>query len=79
MLQGCDASILLDSTATVAAEILSIPNRNSIGGLDVITTIKASIENSCPGVVSCADLVTLGSFYSVVLVWEHVSLSVLPA
>lgn len=65
--QGCDASILLDDTATNQSEKSARPNQFSIRGYEVIDTIKASLESACPGVVSCADTVTLASFFSVVL------------
>lgn len=57
-LQGCDASILLDSTAKNTAEKEAVPNL-SLGGFDVIDEIKTQLEKTCPGVVSCADILAL--------------------
>ncbi|VVB17058.1 unnamed protein product [Arabis nemorensis] len=61
---GCDASILLDGSDS---EKLAIPNVNSARGFEVIDTIKAAVENACPGVVSCADILTLAARDSVFL------------
>ncbi|EOA23052.1 hypothetical protein CARUB_v10003822mg [Capsella rubella] len=61
---GCDASILLDGTDS---EKLAIPNVNSVRGFEVIDTIKAAVEKACPGVVSCADILTLAARDSVCL------------
>ncbi|KAK4428094.1 putative Peroxidase 48 [Sesamum alatum] len=60
---GCDASVLLDG---IESEKDSLPNQ-SLRGFDVIDTIKQKLENACPGVVSCADIVTLGARESVLL------------
>ncbi|KAK7331261.1 hypothetical protein VNO77_25481 [Canavalia gladiata] len=65
--QGCDASILLNNTATIESEQQALPNNNSIRGLDVVNQIKTAVENACPGVVSCADILTLASEISSVL------------
>ncbi|KAK7331262.1 hypothetical protein VNO77_25482 [Canavalia gladiata] len=65
--QGCDGSILLNNTATIVSEQQALPNNNSIRGLDVVNQIKTAVENACPGVVSCADILTLAAERSVVL------------
>ncbi|XP_023739839.1 cationic peroxidase 1 [Lactuca sativa] len=63
---GCDASVLLDDTANFTGEKTAIPNNNSLRGFDVIDTIKSQLESSCPGVVSCADIVAKAALDSVV-------------
>lgn len=63
-LQGCDGSILLDSTANNIAEKEAIPNQ-SLAGFDVIEEVKTNLEYTCPGVVSCADIVALAARDSV--------------
>ncbi|CAI0405081.1 unnamed protein product [Linum tenue] len=72
-LQGCEASILLDETASIATEKTAVPNQ-SVRGYDVIDDIKAELEEACPGVVSCADILTLAARDSVVYLggpsWE---------
>jgi peroxidase len=67
-LQGCDASIILDDVGTFVGEKTAFPNANSVRGYEVIDQIKAAVEASCPGVVSCADIVTLAARDGTVLV-----------
>ncbi|KAK7331263.1 hypothetical protein VNO77_25483 [Canavalia gladiata] len=59
--QGCDASILLNDTASIVSEQSAGPNNNSIRGLDVVNQIKTAVENACPGIVSCADILALAA------------------
>ncbi|KAF3447295.1 hypothetical protein FNV43_RR12478 [Rhamnella rubrinervis] len=65
--QGCDASVLLDDSATIASEKRSGPNSNSIRGFEVIDEIKAKLEEECPNTVSCADILALAARGSTVL------------
>lgn len=65
--QGCDASVLLDDSSTIASEKNSNPNRNSLRGFEVIDEIKAELEKHCPQTVSCADIVALAARGSTVL------------
>ncbi|KAG4991209.1 hypothetical protein AAZX31_09G101400 [Glycine max] len=65
---GCDASILLDQGGNITqSEKNAAPNVNSIRGFDVVDNIKSSLESSCPGVVSCADILALAAESSVSL------------
>ncbi|CAL9119490.1 unnamed protein product [Musa textilis] len=58
---GCDASILLDDTATFTGEKNAFPNINSAGGYEVIDTIKSNVEAACQATVSCADILALAA------------------
>ncbi|KAK4744271.1 hypothetical protein SAY87_010583 [Trapa incisa] len=63
---GCDASVLLDDTDTFTGEKTAGPNNNSLRGFEVIDSIKSQLECACPGVVSCADILTVAARDSVV-------------
>ncbi|KAE8720377.1 Peroxidase 4 [Hibiscus syriacus] len=64
---GCDASILLDDTATITGEKNAAANRNSARGFEVIDTIKSNVETACRATVSCADILALAARDGVVL------------
>ncbi|XAR73827.1 Peroxidase [Bertholletia excelsa] len=59
--QGCDASVLLDSGGGIISEKGSVPNRNSARGFEVLDEIKSALEKECPSTVSCADILTLAA------------------
>ncbi|KAJ0837845.1 putative peroxidase [Helianthus annuus] len=56
--QGCDASILLNDPATTERTALS---NTGVGGYDVIDAAKSAVENICPGIVSCADILAVAA------------------
>ncbi|KAL5701484.1 peroxidase [Ranunculus cassubicifolius] len=58
--RGCDASVLLDSTAENKAE-KDAPQNKFVSGYEVIDNVKEEVEAACPGVVSCADILALAA------------------
>jgi peroxidase len=58
--------VLLDSTKHNVAEKDAKPNK-SLRGFGSVERVKAKLEAACPGVVSCADVLTLMSRDAVVL------------
>ncbi|KAK8529128.1 hypothetical protein V6N13_102059 [Hibiscus sabdariffa] len=63
--RGCDASVLLNSTNGQSPEKNAVPNQ-TLRGFDFIDRVKSLVEAECPGVVSCADILTLVARDSVV-------------
>ncbi|KAG6545594.1 hypothetical protein Mapa_012948 [Marchantia paleacea] len=51
--EGCDGSILLEGSDTEKTATLNA----NLKGFEVIDAAKAAVEEICPGVVSCADIV----------------------
>ncbi|KAH7532331.1 hypothetical protein FEM48_Zijuj04G0008500 [Ziziphus jujuba var. spinosa] len=72
---GCDASLLLDNStsAGIDSEKGAPAKNNSVRGFDVIDDIKTAVEDACPGVVSCADVLTIAATESVYLNHIHIN------
>lgn len=56
--RGCDGSVLINSTSNNQPEKTAAPNL-TLRGFDFIDRVKSLVENVCPGVVSCADVLAL--------------------
>lgn len=59
--------MLLDDHGSFVGEQNANPNKNSLRSFNVIDKIKSRVEKSCPGVVSCADILTIAARDSVAL------------
>ncbi|XP_047331634.1 peroxidase 7-like, partial [Impatiens glandulifera] len=70
LLQGCDASILLDHDGSEKRARAS----RTLRGFSLIEEIKSNIEKVCPKKVSCADILTIAARDATVLAggpfWE---------
>ncbi|KAL2929582.1 Peroxidase 25 [Bienertia sinuspersici] len=55
--QGCDASVLILGPSSERTAFTNI----GLKGFEVIDDAKAKLESSCPGVVSCADILALAT------------------
>ena len=68
-MQGCDGSLLLDGVpGVINSEKGARPNNGSARGYEVVDKVKAALEDACPGVVSCADILAIAAEISVELV-----------
>ncbi|WVZ16689.1 hypothetical protein V8G54_009671 [Vigna mungo] len=64
---GCDGSILLDSTSSIDSEKNSNANFQSARGFEVVDEIKQAVDEACgKPVVSCADILAVAARDSVV-------------
>ncbi|EXB54254.1 Cationic peroxidase 1 [Morus notabilis] len=64
---GCDGSILLDSSETIDSEKNAIANMNLVRGFEVVDDIKIAVDSCCGGpIVSYADLLAVADRDSVV-------------
>jgi peroxidase len=69
LFQGCDGSLLLDDDLPAIQTEKHVPaNNNSARGFPVVDDIKSALEEACPGIVSCADILALAAEISVELV-----------
>lgn len=69
MMQGCDASVLLDGSASGPSEKDQLPNLTlRPEAFKAINDLRALIDKQCGSVVSCADLLALAARDSVSLV-----------
>ncbi|KAF9591036.1 hypothetical protein IFM89_001246 [Coptis chinensis] len=64
---GCDGSVLLDDRGSFIGEKNAVPNNGSARGFEVVDNIKSAVERVCPGIVSCADVLTIAARDSVVI------------
>ncbi|KAF3783920.1 Peroxidase 43 [Nymphaea thermarum] len=58
---GCDGSILIDGPTSEKTN----PAHAGLRGFDVIEAAKSQVEQVCPGIVSCSDIVALAARDSV--------------
>ncbi|CAM6025985.1 unnamed protein product [Sphagnum balticum] len=59
--QGCDASVMLDSANVITTELteLDASSSFSIRRLEIIDRVKATLEEACSNTVSCADIIAM--------------------
>jgi len=59
---GCDASVLIRSSATNKSERDNDINHSLAGdAYDVVSRIKTAVELECPGIVSCSDILAMAT------------------
>ncbi|CAN6297683.1 unnamed protein product [Urochloa humidicola] len=60
--EGCDGSVLIDSTPGNQAEKDASDNKSlAFEGFDTVQGAKAAVEAACPDTVSCADVLALAT------------------
>jgi len=59
--QGCDAAVLIASKNNDAEKDAKDNESLAGDGFDTINRVKTAVERSCPGVVSCADIIQLAA------------------
>lgn len=60
--EGCDGSVLIDSTSTNTAEKDATENLTlNPAGFNTVVAAKAAVEAACPNLVSCADILALAT------------------
>lgn len=74
-MQGCDGSVLLEDQDGIVSE-LGAPGNGGITGFNIVNDIKTAVENVCPGIVSCADILALSSRDAVTLVFSYSKLNI---
>ncbi|XP_047342522.1 peroxidase 3 [Impatiens glandulifera] len=66
--QGCDGSVLLNFTSASGNQTeKQAPPNLTLGGFNIIDRIKILLEDECPGIVSCADVLALAARDAVVV------------
>ena len=68
-MQGCDGSVLLDDTISLQGEKKASINKKALKGFRIIDRIKNKLESECPGIVSCADILTVAARDATILVY----------
>lgn len=70
--QGCDASVLLDGSASGPGEKNATPNLTlRPQAFQIIEELRSLVQNQCGSVVSCADITAVAARDAVVLVNTH--------
>ncbi|CAN1131059.1 Peroxidase 57, partial [Linum perenne] len=61
LVNGCDASLLIDPTPQKPQPQKTAPPNKSIRGFNLIDAVKSAIEFACPATISCADVIALAT------------------